>query len=156
SAVTSGTGPTLTALFNPSGATATVNNGCVGGAPSGSNPTTQTFTCNPIVGNTTYTLSVALGTATATATTVVTVVAAPTASLAVSASDVAKGGTVTFTATFTNAATSFIADDTGAHVVDNPITGTPTTPVTVNRTTTYTLVVSNAAGSSATDSVTVT
>jgi hypothetical protein len=82
-------------------------------------------------------------------------VAPATASLVASATEVAKGSTVTLTPTFSGAS-SYIADDAGVHVVDNPTSGVATAPITVSRTNTYTLVALNAAGASATDSVTVT
>ena len=82
-------------------------------------------------------------------------VAPATASLVASAVEVAKGSTITLTPTFSGAS-SYIADDAGAHIVDNPTSAVATTPITVSGTNTYTLVVLNAAGASVTDSVTVT
>jgi hypothetical protein len=82
-------------------------------------------------------------------------VAAPAAALVASAVEVAKGSTITLTPTFSGAS-SYIADDAGVHIVDNPVSAVAMPPITPARTNTYTLVALNAAGASATDSVTVT
>jgi len=82
-------------------------------------------------------------------------VAAPAAALVASAVEVAKGSTITLTPTFSGPS-SYIADDAGVHIVDNPVSTVAMPPITPTRTNTYTLVVLNAAGASATDSVTVT
>jgi hypothetical protein len=83
-------------------------------------------------------------------------VAVPTATLTASAAEVAKGSTFTLTPTFTGAASSYIADDGGAVVSNTLTSGTATGSITASRTNTYTVVVANAAGTSVTDSVTVT
>jgi len=78
--VTTGTGPVLTLAFTPAAATTAVP-GCAGGAVTGTNPASQTFTCTAIASPTTYTATVTLGTAAPQAT--ATVQVAPNPSTAV-------------------------------------------------------------------------
>ena len=128
------------------------------GTNNGSNQVTTPAT-PPSSSTSTYVLTLVNSTGTAAGTVsrsvAVQTVAAPTAALVASATEVEKGNTITLTPTFSGAS-SYIADDAGVHVVENPASGVATAPITVSRANTYTLVVLNAAGASATDSVTVT
>jgi hypothetical protein len=132
--LTTGTAPTFTVQFTPATASTTVSPGCTGGAVTGTSPASRTFTCPSITANTTYTAAVALGTASVQATITVQVAPLPTAALVASATEVAKGSTITLTPTFSGAS-SYIADDASVHILDNPTSAVATSAIAVSRTT---------------------
>ncbi len=157
--VTTGGAPTLTALYNPSSATATVS-GCTGGAPTGSNPTSRTFSCGTITTDTTYTLNVGFGTASVQATTIVQVAPDPASGLAFTASPAALPfGTTTnqttLTAQFCGGSARCSASFSSNGGAPASILNNTGTTVNQTSTTTYTLVATNQAGASASAQITV-
>jgi hypothetical protein len=87
----------------------------------------------------------------------VTVYSAPAAGFGANTPVVAKGGTTTFFTSFLlNGGSVSIVDDTGVDIGVTIQNNNNSSPVTVNRTTRYTLLVTNGAGKLASQSVSVT
>lgn len=158
-ATSGGAPPILVAQFTPSTATASVA-GCTGGAVSGTGPFQQKFTCSSITADTTYSLNVMLGTATATASATVAVAADPAVQLSLTASPpvlpFASSNATKLTATFCGGSNLCSAAYTANGGLPAGITsGLTTAALGQSATTSYTLVVTNTASSTASAEITV-
>jgi len=156
--VTSGIGFTLSATFTPGNAIGTVA-GCTPNAVTGGGPFQQTFSCSAITTDTSFTLNLALGTISIQPTTAVQVAPNPAVGLAFRASPPVlpfnASNSTTLTVQFCGGSTrcSGTYSVNGSAPIAVTHNGNPT--VAQSATTTYTLTVTNLAGSTASSQVTV-